>query len=69
MSCLSTKNTWPKQIQTINKYLLNINETLIDESDRILAVFIYSKDDPNISTVVGNGFRLAELMDKYLPTK
>lgn len=43
---------------------------VVDRKDKkILAVFIYADDDPNISRCVKNGFRLAELMDKYLPTK
>ena len=39
------------------------------DTDRILAVFVYADDDANISCCTENAFRLAELMDKYLPTK
>ncbi len=43
---------------------------VVDRKDkRILAVFIYADDDPNISRCVQNGFRLAELMEKYLNAK
>ena len=35
------------------------------DTNRILCVFVYSKDDPNITKCVDNTFRLVELIEKY----
>ena len=40
-----------------------------EDTNRILAIFIYARDDKNISRCLKNAFRLAELMDKHLKLK
>ena len=40
-----------------------------DGRQRILAIFIYTKDDPNISKCLENSFRLVKKIDKYQKKK
>ena len=59
-------------IKVINPNWETINESCIvvdQDTNRILLVFIYAKDDKNISCCLDKCFKLIKLMEKYLKLK